>query len=272
METLAEKHEPDSQATTSSWSGFLTREGEPVPECSWVDWCALMARGQEQDDISPLQAVETAGFSMAMVLRFALGHTASGGVLSVFAADSFFGWTAVAAARHLLNAGCELRVLLPQFTTDFSPLFTQLLTPLDQRGATLYGWSSPEWGEIHGVVESSHAVLCGLADAQRVIAPFHNSFAIQMNESRVPVHCVGAPLGLSPEVTPGVGEKLFASSTLSIGVPLASLKNGSDMIGRHYLCDAGWSSNDYAQLGFTGRPFFCEQPVIQLKTPPEPEE
>lgn len=271
METTAELRESDLTSPTDTWSGFVTREGIPVPQCSWSDWCAIMSRLQQQDDLSPLQSVETAGFSLAMVIRFALGHTSAGGALSVFAADSFFGWIAVAGARHLLNSGCSVRVLLPQYNSDFSPIFTQLLTPLDQRGATLYGWSSPEWGEIDNVVESSHAVLCGLADAQRVAPQFHNSFAEQMNESRVPVHCIGAPIGISPEVTPGVTEKLFASSTLSVGLPLTSLQNGPDMVGRHYLCDAGWSLADYLQLGYGERPLFCEQPVVQLQAPPDTE-
>lgn len=202
-----------------------------------------------------------------MVVRFALGHTADQGIISVFASDSLFGCIALAAGRHLLNSGAQVRVIIPHPSAEFSQDFTKLLIPFDIRGGVLFGWSDPTWGELSDLVENSHNILCGFSDAAAIDPHYQNNFALNLNESRVPVHCIGAPIGACRELTPQVTEQLFASSTLSLGLPLSSLQKSDDLVGRHYLCDMGWSISDYRQFGLVGPSLFAEQPVIQIVTP-----
>ena len=219
---------------------------------------------QNDEQLSPLQIIEGCAYSCAMVVRFALGHTADKGSITVFAGDSFFGCIALAAARHLLNSGAQVKVVIPHPSSEFSHDFTKLLIPFDVRDGALFGWNDPTWGELSELVENSHNVLCGFSDAGTINPRYHTNFALNMNESRVPVHCIGAPIGVCTEIVPHVQEQLFASSTLSLGLPLSSLEKNDDLVGRHYLCDIGWALSDYRHYELHGPPLFAEQPVIQL--------
>ena len=86
-----------------------------------------------------------------------------------------------------------------------------------------------------------------------------------MNESAVPVHTVGCPLGPNLESAEVERQELYASSTLSLGLPLTALGANPDLVGRHYLCDLSLAASTYREAGFLGRPLFAEQPVIKLK-------
>jgi hypothetical protein len=222
---------------------------------------------ENDEQLSALQIIEGCGYSCAMVVRFALGHTADKGSITVFASDSFYGCIALAAARHLLNSGALVKVVIPHPSSEFSNDFTKLLIPFDIRGGALFGWSNPAWGELSELVDNSHNVLCGFADAGKIDPLYHTNFALNMNESRVPVHCIGAPIGASNQLAPNVQEQLFASSTLSLGLPLTVLEKNHDLVGRHYLCDIGWALSDYHQREVQGPSLFAEQPVIQLILP-----
>jgi hypothetical protein len=89
-----------------------------------------------------------------------------------------------------------------------------------------------------------------------------------MNESAVPAHAIGTPVGISPDKRFIENEALYASSTLSLGLPLEALNHNTDLIGRHYLCDMSWGLQQYRQVGFDGTPLFAEQPVVRLRTSP----
>jgi hypothetical protein len=61
-----------------------------------------------------------------------------------------------------------------------------------------------------------------------------------------------------------IGTGLFASSTLSLGLPLAGLSGGRDRVGRHYVCDVSFSKEIFARAGVAWTPLFAEQPVVQI--------
>jgi hypothetical protein len=211
--------------------------------------------------------VEACGFSSAMVVRFALGLSSVGGAVTVFASDSFFGWVTLACARHLLNGGASVHIIIiPNQAAASVPL--QCLLPAAERlGGCVHEWSEPHnYLEIVEIVERSHNVLCGVSDGGDSILPWSTHISDFMNESAVPVHVVGTPLGLTPRRGPNGQEPLYASSTLSLGLPLNVLHHDPDLLGRHYLSDMSWGLQQYAELGFKGEPLFAEQPVVKLVT------
>ena len=247
--------------------GFSTQDGKEVPTCSFDQWQRITTLGSDDEGLAPLQVVEGCGFSMAMVVRFALGHSANGGNITVFASDSVYGWIVLAAARHLLNAGSSLEIVVPAARLPTSDNGKRLLRTLAARGASVRLWDAPLWNTVANIVESSHNVLCGLSDLEREIGRWTQEFTEQMNESAVPVHVVGAPTGLNLDGSTNNRAQLFASSTLSIGLPLEPLSKSPDLLGRHYLADAGWSIAAYRNISFEGPPLFAEQPVVRLAEP-----
>jgi hypothetical protein len=143
----------------------------------------------------------------------------------------------------------------------------RLLHTLQARGAEIYRWDEVVWADVGPIVESSHNVLCGLSDAPDTLLPWAELFTNDMNESAIPVHTVGAPTGFDLHGIHPHPFKLFASSTLSIGLPLEPLMQEPHLLGRHYLADAGWRLDTYRQTNFKGAPLFAEQPVVKLSNP-----
>jgi NAD(P)H-hydrate repair Nnr-like enzyme with NAD(P)H-hydrate epimerase domain len=243
---------------------FLTQNGDTVPCCSWETWTQT-AHSLHTNGLSPLQMVEACGFSSAMVIRFALGLSSSGGTVTVLASDSFFGWVTLACARHLLNGGSSVHLVIIPSGGEASSPFQCLVPVAVKMGGHLYRWRDPKnYGELTEIIESSHNVLCGLSDGGAGVSEWSKNVIDFMNESAIPVHAVGSPLGLAPDRSVVQRECLYASSTLSLGLPLEVLHHDCDLIGRHYLCDMSWGLRHYKELGFTGEPLFAEQPVIKL--------
>jgi NAD(P)H-hydrate repair Nnr-like enzyme with NAD(P)H-hydrate epimerase domain len=221
----------------------------------------------KQLGLSPIQLVESAGFSYAMVARYALGLSSNQAAITVFASDTIYGWIALAGARHLLNGGAQVNVvLLPCIEEMRSGPGYGLLGPLLAHGANLIEWPDPLSFElVASVVERCHNVMCGTSDAEG-IARWVQSLTSFMNESAVPVHVVGTPPGLDPKSGALCKDALYASSTLSLALPLNALQANTDIIGRHYLCDLSWGLNHYRRLNYLGDPLFAEQPVTRIVT------
>jgi NAD(P)H-hydrate repair Nnr-like enzyme with NAD(P)H-hydrate epimerase domain len=243
---------------------FLTQNGDRVPACSWEAWSHAV-RDLQACGLTPLQMAEACGFSSAMVIRFALGLSSSGGAVTVLASDSFFGWVTLACARHLLNGGSSVHLVVIPGRSAASEHWQRSLLVAERLGGHIHEWSTPQrYTEVAEKVESCHNVICGLSDAEETILPWTWKVIEFMNESAIPVHTIGTPLGLSPNRGPCGSDLLYASSTLSLGLPFEALHHDPDLIGRHYLCDMSWGLKQYAELGFKGEPLFAEQPVIRL--------
>ncbi len=211
--------------------------------------------------------VEACGFSSAMVIRFALGLSSLGAAVTVLASDSFFGWVSVACARHLLNGGSSVSLILVPGSDTVSDPMQRLVSTVAKLGGHVYEWPTPQsCAEVVERIEGCHNVVCGLSDAGEASVPWARQVIEFMNESAIPVHAIGTPLGLAPDRGQCTPEFLYASSTLSLGLPLEALYHDSDLIGRHYLCDMCWGLQQYSKLGFSGEPLFAEQPVIRLMT------
>jgi hypothetical protein len=200
-----------------------------------------------------------------MVVRFALGLSAEGGIVTVFAADSFYGWVTLACARHLMNAGTDALAVLTADNHQ-SPECQALLPALLHRGADVVLWPDGELpAVVNEVIEGSHNVICGLADGPSAITHQRTSFTSMLNESHVPVHVVGCPIGPDLGTEQMTQAPLYASSTLSLGLPLRALNVNPDLVGRHYLCDLSLALGSYRQFGYDGPPLFAEQPVVKIE-------
>jgi NAD(P)H-hydrate repair Nnr-like enzyme with NAD(P)H-hydrate epimerase domain len=241
-----------------------------VPTVSYSLWEMKLAQLTQQG-LSAAQLVEGGGYSLALVVRSALGLTAAGGSVTVFASDSFYGWVSLAAARHLVNGGAAVVVVVPAPTTSLSTtssqVFESLLSSLLATGAQCGMWEIPTWEHVGSVVEQSHNVVFGLADAETSLHDYLVRVGEEMNESRVPVHAVGAPYGLRLAETHRSDSELFASSTLSLGLPLTAIAHTGDLLGRHYLADLSWNLDWYRALGLQGEALFSSQPVIRVSCP-----
>lgn len=212
--------------------------------------------------VSNLQIAEAASYSLAMVVRFALGLSASGGKVCVVFNDSLAGEVALACARHLCNAGGNV-VLLPFCT--LSNASDELKHQLYTLGKMDISPSTPETLDlIQGYMNHSHNLIFALYGGSVNSTFGMDEFVKLLNESQLPIHCIEAPYGVNSDTGAAEDEPLFASSTLSLGAPLKGLYTGSDYVGRHYVCDISLTSTIYRSMGEDLTPLFSDQPVVQV--------
>ena len=222
----------------------------------------MLAQLRDNEGIQDWNLAYAAGYSFAMVVRSALALSTDGARVTAFVGNSLHGLITLCAARHLLDGESNVAVYLSDHSLYLTEGSKLLLSSLQQRGADIETWSG-DWSKVSERVENSHNVLSGLFAERN--AQLVETFANNMNESAVPVHAVGFPVGVNPDTGLADGVPLFASSTLSLGIPLRGCIAGNDFLGRHYLCDLCFSREIYSRFGYTEAPLFSEQPVVKLK-------
>ena len=213
-----------------------------------------------------LQIAESAAFSMAMVVRSALGLHADQASIGILYNDTLAGWIALATARHLSNAGCSMTMVECSRIEQPSTILTQLRQPLRALRLAELSWQDiKKLGNLENFLSSCHNLVCGISGANPLSKQDKRSLTSALNEHSVPVHCIEAPLGIDLNSGKASEETLYASSTLSLGIPYQGLAMGHDWVGRHYLADISLPFSTITEI--IGRPFpilFSEQPVIQI--------
>ncbi len=251
-------------------SEFRTETSQLFRGVSAAALAALKEEARGPLGLTDAQVTEAAAISLAMVLRTALALTADNAEVCVIADDSPRGWVAVAAMRHLVGAGARGVILLVPPAGALSDEASRQLHTVDQLGLPIAHWTTTEIDAATQLFSSCHAAIVGVslegdANKAKEIAEF-------LNEQSTPVHAVELPIGVDPDTGKGAPFALYASSTLSLGLPLQGLCLAADFVGRHYLCDVSLPRKAYEGVGVTSPTLFCEQPVIRIFPPTLPEE
>jgi NAD(P)H-hydrate repair Nnr-like enzyme with NAD(P)H-hydrate epimerase domain len=234
--------------------------GLPLESCA-----SSRAKLSAEWGISETQVVESASFSLAMVIRVALGLSASAGQVAAIVTDCLSGRIVLSALRQLSNAGATVIPIFIDNPSEFSEEMLGALTPLRIAGADeLYWETRTEDAEFKELFKNCHNVILGTMSPG---APLHQSLPIiseMLNEMQTPVHCLEFPPGIDPDTGDKVISPLFASSTLCLGLPLQGLEAAAEYAGRIYTCDISLPLSFYKDYLGDGQPLFCEQPVIQV--------
>ncbi len=243
---------------------YKSDSGARIPAVGLKEFSAMLDSLLELGVTTP-QICEAASFSFAMVVRVALGLSAEAAKVVALVRSGLGSATTLAAVRHLVNAGTAAHILTVGDALEDPDIELQS-RPLQKMGVPFTPWSgAADHDAAADLIASSHAALCGLFDVKAEPIPFIAEVSQVLNELRTPIHCVQSPIGINPETGAKLSNPLFASSTLSLGIPLTGLAAGKDYCGRHYLCDISFTEEIYRakSTGDTGR-LFSEQPVVQI--------
>jgi NAD(P)H-hydrate repair Nnr-like enzyme with NAD(P)H-hydrate epimerase domain len=256
---------PPSPNQLSQLPRFKTKGGLEIPSVDSATLIAMRRELTELSGISLLQTSEAAGYSMAMVVRYALGLSAQEGQVCVMASDNLSGLVALATLRHLVNGGAAGAALISGAPTARSPELQAQLRALTAMGVPIEELEPLcTEGYLERILADCHNVLWGASDITANAVPHLAGIVDVLNEGRTPVHAIELPAGMDPDTGKTIGTGLFASSTLSLGLPLAGLSGGRDRVGRHYVCDVSFSKEIFARAGVAWTPLFAEQPVVQI--------
>jgi len=254
---------------TNSLTDFRTDEGEAVPSISAVDLRQLIRSLTEEFLIPQHVYTESAALAFSMVIRSALGLTASQASVCALISDNLSGQICLATLRMLSNAGAQPVVILLDNPESLSKETETLLKTLDKLEIPLVSqFPNPDLTELEQLLSQTHTVLCGTTEFLEV-EQANNSLAHSeiysiLNEIHTPIHSVVAPPGFSVDGQKVEGNALLCSSTLSLGAPLSGLKLAKDFVGRHYLCDIQVPCKKYRELFGFQPEWFARQPVIQI--------
>lgn len=246
-------------------SRFKTKAGQELPAVDAKTLLEMRRTVIERYGISTTQMAEAAGYSMAMVVRYALGLSAREGQVCVIASDSLAGFVALATLRHLVNGGAAGAVLLSGDAASRGPELEAQLKPLISMGVPIEELEPLfAGGYLERIIGDCHNVLWGASNPASNELPHLAGVMNVLNEGRTPVHAVELPGGIDPDTGKPIGTALFASSTLSLGAPLIGLSAGQDRVGRHYVCDVSIPKAVFEGTGVPWTPVFAEQPVVQI--------
>jgi hypothetical protein len=236
---------------------------------------AIRAQLWDHYGITVTQSIEAASFSLAMVVRYALGLSATGGKVAAIVAPCFAGGVVLAGMRHLVNAGCQGIILeIPgnEPNRKVADSYAHQLSILEKMGVPKVLWESHLPLEpFHEALVDMHNVIFGVTKGSPTDGQLVDRVSNLMNEIRTPVHCVECPWGLNTATLSLEGVTLYASSTLSCGAVLEGLYQFRDYVGRHYICDLSIPETLTAPHEPGLNHLFSEQPVLQI-TPIVPEE
>lgn len=245
---------------------FRTEDGTQVPGVSGERFEALLSELHSSVGVLPVQSVEAASFSLAMVVRVALGLSGEGARVGIAYSDTLTGWIALATARHLINSGGSCPLLpLGSWEGESSELVCQMsslrsicdehLPPVTEIGGE----------DLKNFFNGLHALIVASYDPLKMTHMGDASLFGILNDLQLPIHSIGLPYGVNPVDGTRAPNALLASTTISLGVPLGALSLANEFVGRHYLCDFSFPRALYQrELGGDVGVLFAKQPVIQL--------
>lgn len=243
-------------------SFFLTKNGERLRGVSTLVRDRMFLRLRELG-VLPLQSAEAAAYSLAMVVRMALGMFARDGRICAVVDDSFEGSIAMAATRHLVNGGAAAELILLAPPSTLSADASRQHSILQAMGiASQQVTETAEEGPLAQQISSAQHLIVGLAHT--VVHPHLAGLVELLNDANAPIHVLSVPCGVNPESGELTSSPLYASSTLSLGVPLQGLSSAAELVGRHFLCDVSFTTPIYRTEGDDLSAIFSEQPVLQL--------
>lgn len=223
----------------------------------------------EEYGITLLQMMEQAGSHLAEVVRLELGGDLRNRSIVVAVGPGNNGGGGLAAARHLMNRGASVRVVLARPALRMTEAGRHQLATLISMGASCcvatYDLTDEELEHALARADLVVDAILGYnihgaprGEVERLVG-----FIVR---SRRPVVSLDVPTGLDPDSGAVVGMAITAAATLTLALPKPGLlaATGAGRTGRLSLADIGLPAALYAQLGIDVGPLFAAGRIIAL--------
>jgi NAD(P)H-hydrate epimerase len=191
--------------------------------------------------------MENAGRSFAELARRLLGGRAAGRTIAVLAGPGGNGGGGLVAARHLVNAGAKVTVVLSHARDRLRPVTASQLRIVEAMGI--------EPRETPAKAELVLDALLGYSQQ----GPPRDEVARLITWSRGRrVLSLDLPSGLAHE------PHVAAEATLTLAAPKLALRAAADAAGALYLADLSIPATAYARLGIPWRSPFETAPLLRI--------
>ncbi len=240
-----------------------------IPTVSAAVMAEVDRLATEEFGISLLQMIEQAGSHLAEVARLELGGDLMGRSIVVAVGPGNNGGGGLVAARHLMNRGASVRVVLARPALRMTEGGRHQLATLISMGASCcvatYDLTN---GELEQALAHADLVIDAVLGYNIRGAPRGEvdrlvGFIVR---SQRPVVSLDVPTGVDPGTGQATGLAITATATLTLALPKPGLLTaaGAHRAGRLYLGDLGLPSALYARLGIDVGPLFAPGGILVL--------
>lgn len=244
---------------------FTLESGTKLSGISLENYINLLNKLKTDAGIESGVIEEAASFSMAMVIRVALGLDSKDAHIAVLVNNSFASQIALATLRQLINSGATGLIILANDVDLEDPELLRQLKYHEHIQTEVFPWTKDVSNEeISILLENQDTLLSGLFDFDLNKQNELLRIIEVLNEIETPIHSLISPIGVNPNTGARLAGSLVSASTLSIGVPLEGLSNCKDQVGRHYVCDISLSKDLLKAFNLDLPLLFNEQPVVQI--------
>jgi NAD(P)H-hydrate epimerase len=236
----------------------LSHVGE-LPYLSATQLADLLRLLREQAGVSPEQIIERAGHSLALLAQRLLADDLVDRPVVVLAGRGSNGAGGLAAARHLIEHGAWVQIVLTHPPGEYQTAAGQQLAALATLGAPL-AWAEEGWELPPADLVIDALIGCGLHGAPHGKA---RELIHLANSSVAPLLSLVAPSGLDVNSGALATPHIAAAATLALALPTVGLvrQPGRSACGALYLADLGIPLHLYAQLGLTVPPHLGRDPI-----------
>lgn len=233
-----------------------------------VDRLAIDAYG-----ITLLQMMEQAGSHLAEVVRLELGGDLVGRRVIVAVGPGNNEGGGLVAARHLVNRGAIVRVILARPALRMTEAGRHQLATLLEMGTSccVAIYDLPD-EELAAALACADLVVDAILGYNTHGAPYGEverliRFVVRSGR---PVVSLDVPSGMDPDTGEAPGLAATASATLALALPKRGLlaAAGAEQSGRLYLGDLGLPATLYASLGLEVGPVFAADRIVTLDRTP----
>ena len=246
--------------------------GRAASEVPSVDAAAMAEVDRlaiEEFGVTLLQMMEQAGSHLAEVVRHELGGDLRGRSIVVAAGPGNNGAGGLAAARHLINRGASVRVVLARPALHMTEAGRhQLATLLAMRATCCVATYDLSDEELDDALAHADIVVDALLGYNVHGAPtgeVERMVGFIVRSGR-PVVSLDVPTGIDPDGGASDGAVVPAMATMTLALPKPGVLDAAaaGRTGRLYLADIGLPAALYARLGLDVGPLFATSRIIEL--------
>jgi NAD(P)H-hydrate epimerase len=209
-----------------------------------------------------IQMMENAGRNLALLAKEMLDEDIQDRPIVVLAGRGNNGGGGLVAARHLLNWGAWVQVLLSHPPEEYSGVPAQQLAILEAMGLPI-AWAEEGWELPPADLIIDAIIGYGLSGAPQGTAADLIRLA---NSSRAPILSLDAPSGLDSSSGQLFTPHIQATATLTLALPKTGLlaAGAATAVGQLYLADISVPPQLYEALDLDVPPIFAADTVLAM--------
>jgi NAD(P)H-hydrate epimerase len=249
---------------------FPVSRASSLPTVTAAEMATVDGLAVDEFGIDLLQMMEQAGSHLAEIVRAELAGDLLDRRVVVAVGPGNNGGSGLVAARHLINRGASVRVILARPVNRLSePGRHQLATLLQMSVDCCVAIYDVPDEELDREFASADAVIDALL-GYRGSGPPHDGvlwLLERVARASVPVISLDLPSGVDADTGETNGPAVSATATLTLALPKAGLFRaaGRDRAGRVYLGDVGLPAALYRRLGLDVGAPFAQGRIVRLE-------